>query len=67
MDQRMRERTARREEMFARRAAATKALYAALGPDQRRTLDALPLLRGGHRQGWGKGRDGHQWGGPGRG
>jgi hypothetical protein len=52
---RMQELFARRQEMFARRAAATKALYSALGPEQRRTLDALPLLRGGHRGGWGGG------------
>jgi hypothetical protein len=64
MAQRMQERTARRQEAFARKAAAIKALYAALGPDQRRTLDALPMLRGhkGRRGGWGKG---HGWGGHG--
>jgi hypothetical protein len=65
MAQRMQERTAKRQEAFARRAAATKALYAALGPDQRRTMDALPMLRGGHGErhgGWGKGRG---WGGHG--
>lgn len=59
---RMQERLARRQEMLARRAAATKALYSALGPDQRRTLDALPLLRGGHGGGWGEGRGGHGMG-----
>jgi len=67
MAQRMQERTARRQDAFARRAAATKALYSALGPDQRRTMDALPLLRGGGHGGWGKGRGmgGHGSGGHG--
>ena len=62
MAQRMQERTARHQEAFARRASATKALYAALDPEQRRAMDALPMLRGGHderRGGWGKG---HGWG-----
>jgi hypothetical protein len=65
MAQRMQERTQRRQAAFTRRAEATKALYSALSPEQRRTMDALPLLRGGHegRGGWGKGR-GH-WGGHG--
>lgn len=64
MAQRMQERMARRQEAFSRRAAATKALYAALSPDQRRAMDALPMLRGGHDgpHGGGKGRG---WGGRG--
>lgn len=72
MAQRMQERTARRQAAFARRASATKALYASLGPEQRRTMDALPLLRGGHGDGRsGRGKD-HGWGhgrmdGPGQG
>jgi LTXXQ motif family protein len=61
MGQRMQEHVARRQEAFARRASATKALYSALSPGQRRTMDALPLLRGGHREGGGKGR-GHGMG-----
>ncbi len=66
MGQRMQEHIARRQEAFARRAGATKALYSALSPGQRRTMDALPLLRGGHREGWGKG-NGHGMGDPGQG
>lgn len=65
MAQRLQDRTAMRQAAFARRAAATKALYAVLSPDQRRTMDALPMLRGGHdgrRGGMGKGRG---WGGHG--
>ena len=42
----MDERTQRMRERFQRRAAAVKALYAALSPDQRHTLDALPGLMG---------------------
>jgi hypothetical protein len=64
----MEERSARWNERFQRRAAATKALYAAFNPEQQRAMDALPLLRGGHgRGGWGKGRGmgGHGWGGHG--
>ena len=61
MSQRMQEHVARRQEAFARRAGATRALYSALSPDQRRTMDALPLLQGDHRGGW-KGRGGHGMG-----
>ena len=57
MAQRMQERTARHQERFARRAAATKAFYAALDGTQRKAFDSLALLRGGdHRGGWGHGR-----------
>jgi periplasmic protein CpxP/Spy len=57
MAQRMQEREARHQQRFAQRAAATKALYAALDPTQRKAFDSLPLLRGdGHRGGWGRGR-----------
>ncbi len=62
MAQRMQERTARHQEAFARRASATKALYAALSPEQRRAMDALPIPRGGDggkRGGRGKS---HGWG-----
>ena len=44
---------------------ATKALYSALSPEQRRAMDALPLLRGGHDGDHGRGH-GH-WGGHGMG
>lgn len=66
MAQFMEERSARWHERFQRRAAATKALYASLNPEQQRAMDALPLLRGG-RGGWGKGRGmgGRGWGGRG--
>jgi hypothetical protein len=57
MTQRMQARMNRRQERLQRRAAATKALYAALNPDQRKVMDALPLLGGDRgRGGWGKGR-----------
>jgi hypothetical protein len=42
----------RMRERFQRHATAVKALYAALSPDQRRTLDALPGLMG-HDMGMG--------------
>ncbi len=45
----------RRRAAFERRASATKALYAALSPDQRRVMDALPELEGHDGHGWGKG------------
>ncbi len=44
MAQMMDERMARMKDAFQKREAATKALYAALSPDQRRTMDALPNL-----------------------
>lgn len=66
MGQRMQEHVARRQEAFARRASATKALYSALSPGQRRTMDALPLLGGGDREGRRKGR-GHGMGDRGQG
>jgi len=65
MAQRMQERTQRWQAAFARRVEATKALYSALSPEQRRAMDALPLLRGGHDGDHGRGH-GH-WGGHGMG
>ncbi len=67
MAQKMDERMARMKDDFARREAATKTLYAQLNPDQKRTMDALPALRGGDGRhgGWGRGPGGP--GGPGRG
>lgn len=57
---RMEERMARRQAAFQRRASVMKALYAALSPEQRRAMDALPMLRGaGDREkGHGPGRMG---------
>jgi periplasmic protein CpxP/Spy len=54
MGRMMDERMQRMRERFQRHAAAVKALYAALGPEQRRTLDALPGLMG---RGMGMGKD----------
>jgi hypothetical protein len=52
MAQIMDERSAHMREEFQRKASATKALYAVLSPDQRRTMDALHDLMGrGPRQG----------------
>jgi len=56
MAQRLQDHMARERARFERRAAATKALYAVLSPDQRRTLDALPAL-GGHGHGRGGGHE----------
>jgi Spy/CpxP family protein refolding chaperone len=39
-------RMAERQKAFMTRVSATKAFYAALTPDQRRTFDALPMLDG---------------------
>ncbi len=50
MAQMMDERSAHMREEFQRKASATKALYAALSPDQRRTMDALHDLMGGARR-----------------
>ena len=62
--QRMEEGEARRHAAFQRRADATKALYAALDPQQRQALDALPELMGFGGHGWGKGgQGGHRGGG----
>lgn len=58
MAQMMDARMSRMRAQFQRRADATKALYAALGPEQQRTLDALPALGGGMG-----GELGHGWGG----
>jgi hypothetical protein len=62
MGRMMDERTQRMRERFQRRAAAVKAFYAVLGPEQRRTFDALPGLMGrgmgmGHGGGHGMGKD----------
>jgi hypothetical protein len=62
MTQRMDERMARRRDAVQRGAAAAKALYAALDPNQRRVMDALPMLRGPR-----DGQGGHRWGGHGMG
>jgi len=54
------ERTAHMREGLEQRATAVKSFYAVLSPEQKRTLDALPELRGGGmRGGWGHGGDGH--------
>ena len=58
------ERIARIRAALERRATATKTLYAALSPEQQRTLDALPRLSG--RGAWG-GREGMHGGRPERG
>jgi hypothetical protein len=55
MAKRMDERVNRMRARFQHRADATKALYAALSPDQQRTLDALPELEGRAGHGGGKG------------
>jgi len=52
MSQMMDERMARMKDAFQKREAATKALYAALSADQKRTMDALPNLAR-HGQLWG--------------
>jgi hypothetical protein len=54
MGRMMDEHMTRMRERFQRHAAAVKALYAVLTPDQRRTLDALPELTG-HGMGMGMG------------
>ena len=56
MSRMMDERMQRMRERFQRHAAAVKTLYAALSPDQRRTMDALPGLMG-HGMGMGRGMD----------
>jgi hypothetical protein len=57
--QMMDERSAHMREEFQRRATATKSLYAALSPDQRRTMDALHDLMGRHGEHGGRGHGGH--------
>jgi hypothetical protein len=52
------ERTARMRETLERHATAVRGLYAVLGPDQKRTLDALPMLIGHGGMG-GAGGEGH--------
>jgi len=59
MAQRMDDRMTHMKVAFERRAAATKALYAALNPDQQHTMDALHDLMG-HG---GEHRGGHDGGG----
>jgi hypothetical protein len=56
MAQVMDERSAHMREDFQRKATATKSLYAALSPDQKRTMDALHDLTGGVH--WHSGRGG---------
>jgi hypothetical protein len=59
MAQRMQARTAEHQARFAQRIAATKTFYAALDPAQQKAFDALPMLRGGGRDGgWGHRRGG---------
>lgn len=53
------ERTARMREAMEHHAAAVKTLYAALSPEQRKTMDALPGLLGRGGGEWGGG----DWGG----
>jgi protein CpxP len=69
MAQRMDARTTRMKQAFERRAAATKALYAALNPDQQHTMDALHHLMGhdGMRRGGRGEHGGHGAGGPAQG
>jgi hypothetical protein len=55
MAQMMDERENHRRAAFEKRSAATKALYAALNPEQRRTMDALPALEGHGDHGWDRG------------
>ncbi len=68
---RMSQRMGERQAAFQRRADATKAFYAVLSPEQRRTFDALGAMHGhggmgGHRGGhMGGGHDGQH--GPGEG
>jgi hypothetical protein len=59
MAQRMQERSARHQERFARRAAATKTFYASLDATQRKAFDSLALLRGGNHRGGGDHGRGH--------
>jgi protein CpxP len=54
MGRMMDEHMTKMRERFQRHAAAVKALYAVLSPEQRRTLDALPELTG-HGMGMGMG------------
>ncbi len=61
MGQMMDERETRRRAALERRATAAKTLYAALSPDQRKVMDALPTLEGHGDHGWGD----HGWGGRG--
>ena len=71
MAHKMDEHVARMREGFARHAAAVKALYAVLSPEQRHTLDALPVLighpgmGGGMGPGMGRDHDGMEPGHPG--
>jgi hypothetical protein len=56
---RMADRMAKREAEFHRRADAIKAFYAALGPEQQRAFDAMPMMMGGRHRGMGHGPMGH--------
>lgn len=62
MAQMMDERSAHMREEFQRKASAAKALYAALSPDQRRTMDALHDLMGREHRRDGHGPDRHPMG-----
>jgi hypothetical protein len=61
------ERTAHMRQALEAHAATVKSFYAVLSPEQKRTLDALPMLMGGHRDHDGfRGHDGRgPHGGPG--
>jgi hypothetical protein len=59
MSRKMDEHMQRARERFQRHAAAVKALYAALSPEQRRTLDSLPGLTGHGDKGHGDMGMGH--------
>lgn len=64
MAKKMAERETRQRERFDRVSGAVKALYAALSPEQRRTMDALPALMGpGFGLGGHMGHDGHMMAG----
>jgi hypothetical protein len=66
MAKRMDAREAKMRAHFERIAAATKAFYAALSPEQKRIMDNLPELGRGEGHGWDQtGGMGHMHGGPG--
>jgi len=53
-----------RQQRVEARVTAIKTFYAVLTPDQRRTFDTLPLLRGGDRRGHAGGPNSHDGWGP---
>jgi protein CpxP len=56
---RMAARMTERQQRFAQTAAATKAFYGVLNPEQRKAFDAMPMMREGHH-GFGHGRRGFE-------